>query len=443
MTAAVFSNPCTSLPAPGPVATPAPSLMHLGPRPANVFVRGQGSWLWDTAGRRHLDLVQGWAVNTLGHAPPQIAQALATQAGRLLQAGPGFYNDQAVLLAQRLAQLSGLDRVFIGTSGTEANEAAVKLARKFGQVYRGGASTILSFDNSFHGRSLAMMAASGKPGFDRIFQPAIPGFVKLPFNQIDAVQAAITPDVVAVLVEPIQGEAGVVEATPDFLPQLRALCDAHKLLLIIDEVQTGIGRCGTLFAHSQWGNGQHLQADILTLGKGLGGGMPIGAMLAREAVCCFAPGDQGGTYHGNALACAAALAVLDAVTAPGFLAQVQARGAQLAAGLQTLSGRHGLDGVTGRGLLQALRLPAGWAAAAVADAAREPGGKDGGSSSSGDGLLINPAQPQRLRCMPALNISADEVEQALQLLGTALQAARPVALIPSPIQAPIPTPIPA
>ena len=431
MTAVVYSSSC--MPAPAPVPTPAPSLMHLGPRPANVFVHGQGSWLWDAAGRRHLDMVQGWAVNTLGHAPPQIAQALSTQAGRLLQAGPGFYNDQALLLAQRLSQLSGLDRVFIGTSGTEANEAAVKLARKFGQVHRGGASTILSFHNSFHGRSLAMMAASGKPGFDRIFSPAVPGFVKLPFNQIDAVQAAITPDVVAVLVEPIQGEAGVVEATPDFLPQLRALCDAHGLLLIIDEVQTGLGRCGTLFAHSQWGNGQPLQPDILTLGKGLGGGVPVGATLAREAVCCFAPGDQGGTYHGNALACAAALAVLDAVTAAGFLTAVLARGTQLAAGLRRLSDQHGLDGVTGRGLLQALRLPAGWSAAAVADAARQPAGADGaaGTDGSGDGLLINPAQPQRLRLMPALSIRQAEVDRALQLLDAALHAARPGALIPA------------
>ena len=397
-----------------PAIAPATGgLMRLGPRPPQVFSHGQGSWLWDTQGRRYLDLVQGWAVNTLGHAPPLLARALAAQAGRLLQAGPGFHNDQAQQLAQRLTSLSGLDRAFIGTSGSEANEAAVKLARKHGQVHRGGASTVLSFEHSFHGRSLAMMAASGKPGFDRIFQPAVPGFRKLPFNRIAAVEAAITPDVVAVLVEPVQGEAGVVEASASFLPQLRALCDQHGLLLIIDEVQTGIARCGSLFAHTQWG----ITPDILTLGKGLGGGVPISAMLAREAVCCFEPGDQGGTYHGNALMCAVALAVLDAVTAPGFLAEVQTRGAQLAKGLQAVSDRHGLGGVAGRGLLQALRLPAGWQAGAVADAAREPAG--------GDGLLINPAQPQRLRLMPALTLSEAELAQALQLLDAALLAARP------------------
>jgi acetylornithine/N-succinyldiaminopimelate aminotransferase len=393
-----------------------PGLMHLGPRPPAVFVRGQGSWLWDATGRRHLDLVQGWAVNSLGHAPPAIAQAVARQAGRLLQAGPGFYNDQAITLAQRLCTLTGMDRVFIGTSGAEANECAIKLARKFGQLHRGGASTILSFDNSFHGRSLATMAASGKPGFDRIFAPALPGFKKAPLNQIDALREALTPDVVAVMVEPIQGEAGVVEAEPVFLQQLRQVCTERGVLLIADEVQCGIGRCGSLLGLSQAG----ITADIVTLGKGLGGGVPIGAVLAREAVCCFAPGDQGGTYHGNALACAAALAVLDAVSAPGFLAQVQQRGTQLAQGLQGLSARHGLGTVHGRGLLRALALPSGWSSAQVAESARlgQPGG---------DGLLINPAQPQRLRCMPALNISATEIDHALDLLDAALHAVRATA----------------
>ena len=408
---------------------PVPGLMHLGPRPAAVFSRGQGSWLFDLRGQRYLDLVQGWAVNTLGHAPPALAQALTRQADRLLQAGPGFYNDQAIELAQRLTRLSGLDRAFICTSGAEANEAAVKLARKWGSqhkrghnggqsgsqsgVQHGGANTVLSFEHSFHGRTLAMMAASGKPGFDRIYAPAVPGFVKLPFNNLAAVHAALTADVsgkvVAVLVEPVQGEAGVIEAEPGFLPGLRALCDAHRVLLIIDEVQTGIGRCGSLFAHTQFG----VEPDILTLGKGLGGGVPIGAMLARESVCCFAPGDQGGTFHGNALVCAAALAVLDAVTAPGFIDAVVARGQQLAEGLSALSVRHGLDGVRGRGLLQALALPAGLSSGLLADAARQP--------EAGDALLVNPAQPRSLRLMPALNIPAAEVALALSLLDQTLQ----------------------
>ena len=385
-------------------------LMSLGPRPDAVFVRGQGSWLWDSRGQRYLDLVQGWAVNTLGHAPPQIADALAGQASTLLQAGPGFHNDRAAALAARLARLTGLDRAFICTSGAEANEGAVKLARKFGQVHRGGASTVITFANSFHGRTLAMMAASGKPGFNRVYAPAVPGFIHLPFNDINAVRAAVTPDVVAVMLEPVQGEAGVVAAHDDFLPALRALCDAHGLLLIADEVQTGIGRCGSLLAHTQWG----VRADIVTLGKGLGGGVPVGAVLAREAVCCLSPGDQGGTFHGNALVCAVALAVLDAVTAPGFMPGVLTRGEQLAHGLARLSARHGLGAVHGRGLLRALALPPGLSAGLLADAARQPAGP------SGDALLVNPARPDRLRLMPALNISADEVDQALGLLDDAL-----------------------
>ncbi|MDT7835654.1 aminotransferase class III-fold pyridoxal phosphate-dependent enzyme [Aquabacterium sp. OR-4] len=382
--------------------------MRLGPRPPNVFVRGQGSWLWDAQGRRHLDAVQGWAVNTLGHAPPQIAQALARQAGLLLQAGPGFHNAPALALAERLAALSGLDRVFIGTSGAEANEGAVKLARKWGQQQRGGAATVISFSHSFHGRTLAMMAASGKPGFGAIFPPAVPGFVHCPYNQLAPVREAIGPDTVAVMLELLQGEAGVVAAEPAFVQGLRALCDEHGLLLIVDEVQTGIGRCGTLLAHTQFG----ITPDIVTLGKGLGGGVPIGAVLAREAVCRLAPGDQGGTYHGNALVCAAALAVLEVVAQPGFLAGVQARGEQLAAGLRALSSRHGLGAVHGRGLLRALALPPTLASGLVADAAR---------TLPGDcGLLVNPAQPQRLRLMPALTISDGEIHQLLQLLDEAL-----------------------
>lgn len=403
-----------SLPDSGAAALAAPAgLMHLGPRPPQIFTRGQGAWLWDSTGRRHLDWVQGWAVNTLGHAPPELARALADQAGTLLQAGPGFHNDRAIALAQRLAALTGFDRAFIGSTGAEANEAAVKLARKWGRLHKGGAATVLSFEGSFHGRTLAMMAASGKPGFGAIFPPAVPGFRHLPYNRIDGLEAALAaPDVVAVLVECVQGEAGVVPAELHFLATLQALCRQHRVLLVVDEVQTGIGRCGSLLAHTQWA----LAPDIVTLGKGLGGGMPVSAMLAREAVCCFAPGDQGGTFHGNALACAAALAVLEVVAAPGFLSEVQARGRQLAAGLQALAARHALAGLAGRGLMQALLLPPGLPSALLADAARVP------DDPARDALLVNPAQPQRLRLMPALNSSAEEITHGLRLLDDALQA---------------------
>lgn len=389
---------------------PTQSLMAITHRPEAVFVRGQGSWLWDSTGRTYLDLVQGWAVNTLGHAAPEIVQALQHQGTQLLHVGPGLYNDQAIALAERLVHFSGLERVFFTNSGAEANEGAIKLARKWGRRHRGGASTLITFDNSFHGRTLATMAASGKPGFDALFAPAVPGFVKLPYNNLPAVAAAVRPDTVGVMLELVQGEAGVIEADPAFVTGLRTLCDRHGLLLIIDEVQTGIGRCGTLFAHTQYG----VLPDIMTLGKGLGGGVPIGALLARESVSCFEPGDQGGTYNGNALVCAAALAVLHAVTAPGFLERVAARGRQLRAGLVEAARQHGLGAVRGRGLLLALDL-AEPVASALVDRLRDP------VDTTRPGLLVNPVRPQRLRWMPALNTSAGEVDQALALLDDALR----------------------
>ena len=394
-----------------PTAPPSTAaLMDITRRPEAVFTRGHGSWLWDSQGRRYLDLVQGWAVNTLGHAPPQISAALATQSQRLLQPGPGLFNDRAAELASRLAALSGLDRVFFTSSGAEANEGAIKLARKFGQVHRGGAFEIITFENAFHGRTLATMSASGKPGFDRLFAPQVPGFPKARLNDLDSVRALIGAQTVAVMLEPIQGEAGVIEAEPAFLQALRALCDEQDLLLIFDEVQTGVGRTGTLWGHEAAG----VKPDIMTLGKGLGGGVPIGALLAREAVCCFVPGDQGGTYCGNPLMCAVASAVLDVVTAPGFLADVQARSAQWRQGLDAIAHRLGSPPVQGRGLLLALQLPGDDAATQVA--AKLMARADGSHA----GMLVNAVRPQRLRFVPALNMQADEVSLALVWLEAAL-----------------------
>lgn len=386
------------------------ALMDVARRPEAVFTRGHGSWLWDHQGRAYLDLVQGWAVNTLGHAPPAIAQALAAQSARLLQPGPGLFNDRAAELAARLAALSGLDRVWFGSTGAEANEGAIKLARKYGQVHRGGAWQVVSFDNAFHGRTLATMSASGKPGFDRLFAPQVPGFPKARLNDLASVEALIGPETVAVMLEPIQGEAGVIEATPAFLQGLRALCDAQGLLLILDEVQTGVGRTGRLWGFEHAG----VKPDILTLGKGLGGGVPISALLAREAVCCFAPGDQGGTYGGNALMCAVALAVLDVVTAPGFLAGVEARGAQLRGLLDGLAHRLGVAPSCGRGLLLALELPGADRATQVAQAllARARPGQPG--------LLVNAVRPHRLRFVPALNVDPADLHLAGVLLESAL-----------------------
>ncbi len=396
--------------APRPFADfPVQALMPFTPRPPLVFTEGQGSWLQDSEGRRYLDLVQGWAVNTLGHAPPEVARALAHQAGRLLHVGPGLHNSTAIALADRLTALSGLDRVFLASSGAEANEGAIKLARKFGRKHRGGAHEIITFRNAFHGRTLAAMSASGKPGFDTLFAPQVPGFPKAELNDIGSVAALVGPGTVAVMLEPIQGEAGVVEATTEFLQALRRLTSDLGLLLILDEVQTGIGRTGPLFAHQRAG----IHPDVMTLGKGLGGGVPIAAVLAREEACCFDPGDQGGTYTGNPLVCAAALAVLEVVAEPSFLREMAERAHRWREGLEALARREGGPPVTGQGLLLALELPQPGRAQRLSDALRDR---------SGHGMLVNAVRPERLRLMPALNATDEELTLALRPLDEALTA---------------------
>lgn len=406
-------SPC--LPTPQPTQPPQPQqpqqlagVQHQMPiteRPAEVFVRGEGAWLWDEQGRRYLDWLQGWAVNALGHCPPVLAQALHAQASTLLTPSPALHNRPALELSQRLCAWTGLHQAWLGSTGAEANEGAIKLARKWGRARRAGAWQIITFDNAFHGRNLATMAASGKPGWDALFAPQVPGFRKARFNDIGSVQALVDDSVVAVMLEPVQGEAGVNPATPAFLQQLRALCDAQGLLLILDEVQTGCGRLGTLFGFEHYG----VRPDIVTLGKGLGGGVPISAVLAAEHACVFEHGDQGGTYAGNPLMAAASLAVMDVIAQPDFLLNVQARGAQLQAGLQALSLRHGLGEVRGAGLLWALALGQDQAPAIVREARAQ-------------GLLLNAARPHCLRFMPRLNSTAEEVAEGLRRLDGVLHA---------------------
>ncbi len=381
------------------------ALMTITHRPETVFLRGEGSWLFDSEGRRYLDFVQGWAVNCLGHCPEPLVRALAEQAATLISCSPAFYNAPMVRLAEALTTASGLERSFFANSGAEANEAAIKLARKWGGLRRGGAHEIVTFEQGFHGRTLATMSASGKAGWERLFEPKVPGFPKVPLGDLGAVEAAIGPETAAVMLEPIQGEAGVVPAGDGFLRELRALTEQKGVLLILDEIQTGMGRTGSLFHYQQLG----FRPDILTLGKGLGGGVPLAALLAREAVCCFEPGDQGGTFNGNPLMTAAGLAVLEAVSAPGFLEQVRETGARLSAGLERLSARHGFGAVRGRGLLLALELGRPVGPALVAAAFER-------------GLLINAPRPGCLRFMPALTVSPAEVDEMLRGLDEACGA---------------------
>ena len=389
-------------------APAANALMWITQRPQLVFAEGRGSWLVDQQGKRYLDFVQGWAVNCLGHGHPAIIEALASQAGKLINPSPAFYNEPSLKLAAGLAAHSCFDRVFFANTGAEANEGAIKLARKWGQKHKGGAHEIITFAGGFHGRTLATMSASGKPGWDTLFAPQVPGFPKAQLNDLDSVAALINERTVAIMLEPIQGEGGVVPASVEFLQLLRQICDDRGLLLIVDEVQTGMGRTGKLFAHQHAG----IEPDIMTLGKGIGGGVPLSALLAKESVCCFEAGDQGGTYNGNPLMTAVGAAVLEVLTAPGFLDEVAAKGEYLGAGLQRLSDRLGLRGERGEGLLRALLL-ADERGPAIVEAARERGP---------EGLLLNAPRPHLLRFMPSLTVSREEIDQMLAWLEELLRA---------------------
>ena len=384
-------------------------LITITQRPDTVFVEGQGAWLIDEAGKRHLDLVQGWAVNSLGHSPALITEALLAQSRRLVNPSPAYFNRPLLDLAAALVRFSGFDRVFLASSGAEANEGAVKLARRWGSRHKGGAYEVISFEQGFHGRTLAMMSASGKPGWGEIYKPMPTGFAKARLGDIGSVERALSTNTVAVMIEFVQGEAGVVVADPGFVRELRALTRERGVLLIADEVQTGIGRCGQAFAFEHY----DVEPDLMTLAKGLGGGVPLSALLCREALNCFEPGDQGGTFCGNPLMAAVGLAIVNEVCRPEFLAGVRARADQLSQGLQRLVRDHGLVGERGLGLLRALELPSDGAHRVVAAA----------QALAPVGLLLNAPRPHLLRFMPALNITASELDEALALLRLALREA--------------------
>ena len=388
------------------VMHPYHALMEITARPEHVFVRGEGSFLWDDAGKRYLDFIQGWAVNCLGHSPPAIAEAISAQARRLITPSPAYYNDTSLKLAKALTDMSCFDRVFFANSGAEANEGAIKLARKYGALRKNGAYEIVTFEGGFHGRTLATMSASGKKAFEPLFEPKVSGFRKAQWNDLASVERLINDNTVAVMLEPIQGEAGVWPASDRFLRDLRELTTAHGLLLIFDEIQTGMGRTGKLFHYEHTG----ITPDIMTLGKGIGGGVPLAALLATEAVSCFEHGDQGGTFNGNALMCAVGLAVLEQVAAPKFLRTVTTNGLYLESELQRLSARHGLGEVRGRGLLLALDLRVPIAPLIVAAALD-------------DGVLLNAPRPDALRFMPALNVTRQEIDLMIRCLDSLLNTA--------------------
>ena len=393
---------------------PTESLLYITNRPPLVFTEGDGMWMTDHQGKRYLDWLQGWAVNCLGHSPQCIQTALTEQAKKIINPSPAFYNEPSLKLAAMLTLHSCFDRVFFASSGAEANEGAIKLARKWGKLHPNKSNQhryeIITFNHSFHGRTLATMSASGKAGWDTMFAPQVPGFPKAELNDLASVEALINDKTVAVMLEPVQGEGGVIPASREFMQGLRALTKAKNILLIVDEVQAGMGRTGKLFAYQL----SDIEPDIMTLGKGIGGGVPLSALLCTEAVAVFEPGDQGGTYNGNPLMTAVGIAVLETLLAPGFLQSVIDKGNYLKAGLLKLCDQHGMEGERGEGLLRALKLgsPIG---GKIVEIARdlEP-----------VGLLLNSPRPDLLRFMPALNLSTDEIDLMLSLLSDVIPLAR-------------------
>lgn len=388
---------------------PTDSLMYITNRPEIVFTRGKGAWLFDNDDKRYLDFIQGWAVNSLGHCDDGMIAASDRQSRLLINPSPAYYNEPMARLAAKLTALSAFDRVFFANSGAEANEGAIKLARKWGQKNKNGAFEIITFDHGFHGRTLATMSASGKPGWDTIFAPQVSGFPKADLNDIASVEKLITPQTVAVMLEPIQGEGGVLPATREFMRELRELTRRHNVLLIVDEVQTGCARTGEMFAYQL----SEIEPDIMTLGKGIGGGYPLAALLATEAASVFVAGDQGGTYNGNPVMTAIGMEVVSRLSAPEFLAGVRERGAYLSAALLRLSADYDFKGERGEGLLRALLLGRDIGPQIVEKARLlEP-----------TGLLINAARPNLLRFMPALNVTTDEIDQMIALLRQAIDQA--------------------
>ena len=385
----------------------AHSVMYITKRPDIVMMEGKGSWLTDQNGKRYLDFLQGWAVNCLGHCNPGIVAALHEQSQKLINPSPAFYNEPMIRLADLLTANSCFDKVFFANSGAEANEGAIKLARKWGQLHKNGAYEIITFDHSFHGRTLATMSASGKPGWDTLFAPQVPGFPKADLNDIESIKKHIGNKTVAVMLEPVQGEGGVIPSDDQFMRELRQLTKEHNLLLIVDEVQAGFGRTGKLFAYENYG----IKPDIMTLGKGIGGGVPLAALLCTDEVACFVPGDQGGTYNGNALMTAVGISVIEQLLAPGFLQSVITKGQLLQSELLKLSSEFGLQGERGKGLLRALML------------GKDIGGKlvDLAREREPEGLLINSPRPDLLRFMPALTVADEEIVQMCAILRTLLK----------------------
>lgn len=367
-----------------------------------TLVSGKGARVWDIDGKEYLDFVGGWAVNSLGHCHSAVVEALTLQAQTLIQASNQFYTIPQIQLGQLLVDNSCLDRVFFCNSGAEANEGAIKLARRYGKLHLNGAYEIITTYGSFHGRTLATVAATGQDRFQQPYVPLPDGFINVDYNNIKAIKAATTSRTCAVMVEPIQGEGGVNIPDDDYLKKIRDWCDEKGILLILDEIQTGIGRTGSLFAYQQYG----VEPDIMTLAKGLGSGVPIGAFLAKERASVFAPGEHGSTFGGNPLVCAAGLATLKFIIDNDIPGKVRQIGQYFINGLEKLKQKFSfIAEVRGRGLLLALVFTDNIAEEVVLACLHS-------------GLLVNQVKSNALRFMPPLIITKQDVDEALSILET-------------------------
>ncbi|MBI2831132.1 MAG: aspartate aminotransferase family protein [Chloroflexi bacterium] len=374
-----------------------------------TLVKGQGARVWDENGRQYLDFVGGWAVNSLGHCHPVVVEAVTKQVGTLIQASNSFYTIPQLQLAEILIKNSCLDRIFFCNSGAEANEGAVKLARRYGYHHLKGAYEVISAFGSFHGRTLAMVAATGQPKFQQPYPPLPTGFVNVDFNNIEAIKKATTARTCAVMLEPVQAEGGVNIPEDGYLSEVRKWCDEKGILLILDEIQTGMGRTGTLFAYERYG----VEPDIMTLAKGMAGGIPIGAILAKERASVFKPGEHGSTFGGNPLCCAAGYATVKYMLENDIPGKVENTGQHLSGGLDVLKRKYRfLKDVRSIGLLAALEFSKDIAQGLVLACLEQ-------------GLLVNRLKANALRLMPPLVIDNDDVDEALDMLDRALSTVAP------------------
>ncbi len=369
-----------------------------------VIVRGEGTKVWDADGKEYLDFVAGWAVNQLGHSHPVITEAISEQAGTLIQTSNQFYTVPQLRLAETLIENSCLDLVFFCNSGAEANEGALKLARRYGKLNRDGAYEVITAFNSFHGRTQATVAATGQPHYQENFAPLLPGFVHVDFNDVEGIMNATTERTAAVMVEPVQGEAGVIIPDDDYLQRVREWCDSQGILLILDEVQTGMGRLGSLFGYQEYG----VEPDVMTLAKGLGYGVPIGAFLSKEHCQALVPGDHGSTFGGNALTTAAAYAGTKYLLDNDILGHVKEMEGHLLARLNELKGRYSfVSEVRGKGLLAAMDFDQDISGQVL-------------TNSNEAGLLLNAPRPHTIRFMPPLTVTREEIDEGVSRLGDAL-----------------------